>query len=184
MAIALVKSQFGPTSTQNPRKMTFLPFLLRFFLKFFVLLAGNLVLYQCHSIAHVLPLYFLCKADLLDLTRWDKMDPGQKGSRTKWIQDKMEPGQKGSRTKGIQDKMDPGQKGTRTKWIQDNLDPGPSGSRTIWIQDNMDPGQYASGTIGRTVGTIGPLHTIFILFESIFAKCPRLCIFKNIRKLK
>ena len=107
MAIALVESQFGPTSTQNPRKMTFLPFLLRFFFSFFVLLAGNLVLYQCHSIAHVLPLYFLIKADLLDLTRQDKKDPGQKGSRTKWIQDKMDPGQKGTRTKWIQDIREP-----------------------------------------------------------------------------
>ena len=109
MAIALVESQFGPTSTQNPRKMTFLPFLLRFFFSFFVLLAGNLVLYQCHSIAHVLPLYFLIKADLPDLTREDKKDPGQKGSRTKWIQDKREPGQDGSRTRWVVDNKDPGQ---------------------------------------------------------------------------
>ena len=109
MAIALVKSQFGPTSTQNPRKMTFLPFLLRFFFSFFVLLAGNLVLYQCHSIAHVLPLCFLIKADLSDLFSRDKRDQGQKGSRTKWNQDKMDPGQKGTRTRWIQDKMDPGQ---------------------------------------------------------------------------
>ena len=90
---------------------------------FFVPLAGNVVLCQCHSIAHVLALYFLVKADLSDLTRWDKMDPGQKGSRTKWNQDKMDPGQNGSRTKWIQDKMDPGQKGTRTKWIQDIREP-------------------------------------------------------------
>ena len=89
----------------------------------FVPLAGNLVLCQSHSIAHVHALYFLVKADLSDLTREDKKDPGQKGSRTKWIQDKMEPGQSGS----------------RTKWIRDNLDPGQYGSRTIWIQDNMEP---------------------------------------------
>ena len=58
------------------------------FFPIFVLLAGNVVLCQCHSIAHVLALYFLVKADLFDLTRQDKKDPGQKGSRTKWIQDK------------------------------------------------------------------------------------------------
>ena len=72
-------------------------------------LAGNAVLCQCHSIAHVLALYFLVKADLFDLTRRDKMDPGQNGSRTKWDQDKMNPGQYGTRTIRIQDKMEPGQ---------------------------------------------------------------------------
>ena len=46
----------------------------------FVPLAGNLVLCQSHSIAHVHALYFLVKADLSDLTRGDKMDPGQNGS--------------------------------------------------------------------------------------------------------
>ncbi len=80
-----------------------------FFFLIFVLLAGNVVLCQCHSIANVHALYFLVKADLFDLTRWDKMDPGQKGSRTKWNQDKKDPGQDGSRTIRIQDKMDPGQ---------------------------------------------------------------------------
>ena len=108
MAIALVQSQFGPTSTQNLQFLIFLPFLVRFFFSFFVPLAGNVVLCQCHSIANVHALYFLVKADLSDLTRGDKMDPGQKGSRTKWNQDKMDPGQDGSRTKGNQDKMDPG----------------------------------------------------------------------------
>ena len=70
------------------------------FFPIFVLLAGNVVLCQCHSIAHVLALYFLVKADLSDLTRQDKKDPGQNGSRTRWIQDKREPGQNGSRTLG------------------------------------------------------------------------------------
>ena len=82
------------------------------FFQFFVPLAGNLVSYQCHSIAHALPLYFLCKADLLDLTRGDKKDPGQKGTRTEWNQDKREPGQEGSRTRWIQDKREPGQYGS------------------------------------------------------------------------
>ena len=77
-------------------------------------LAGNVVLCQCHSIANVHALYFLVKADLFGLTRWDKMDPGQKGSRTKWIQDKMDPGQDGSTTRWIQDKRAPGQYGTGT----------------------------------------------------------------------
>ena len=108
MAIALVESQFGPTSTQNLQFLFFFNFRLIFFL-IFVLLAGNVVLCQCHSIAHVLALYFLVKADLSDLFSRDKMDPGQKGSRTKWNQDKMDPGQDGSRTRWIQDKMDPGQ---------------------------------------------------------------------------
>ena len=85
----------------------FLQFSVRFKKKKIVLLAGNVVLFHCHSIAHVLPLYFLCKADLLDLTRQDKKDPGQKGSRTKWIQDKREPGQDGSRTRWIQDNREP-----------------------------------------------------------------------------
>ena len=44
------------------------------FFSFFVLLAGNVVLYQCHSIAHVLPLCFLIKADLSDLFSRDKRD--------------------------------------------------------------------------------------------------------------
>ena len=70
------------------------------------------------SIAHVLALYFLVKADLFDLTTPDGMDPGQKGSRTKWSQDKMEPGQYGSRTIWIQDY------GSRTRWVQDKMDPG------------------------------------------------------------
>ena len=39
----------------------------------------------------------------------DNKDPGQDGSKTRWIQDKME-----SRTRWIQDKMDPGQNGTMT----------------------------------------------------------------------
>ena len=130
MAIALVESQFGPTSTQNLN--FFLHFLVHFFPNF-VLLAGNVVLCQCHSIAHVLALYFLVKADLSDMTRQDKKDPGQKGTRTKWIQDKM----------------DPGQKGTRTIRILDNMDPGQYGSWTTWIQDNKDPGQYGSRTIGN-----------------------------------
>ena len=78
------------------------------FFPIFVLLAGNVVLCQCHSIAHVLALYFLVQADLSDLFSRDKMDPGQKGSRTKWNQDKMDPGQDGSRTKGNQDNRDPG----------------------------------------------------------------------------
>ena len=112
MAIALVQSQFGPTSTQNLQFLIFLQFLVRFFFSFFVLLAGNVVLQQCHSIAHVHALCFLIKADLSDLTREDKKDPGQKGTRTKWNQDKREPGQEGSRTIGIQDNMDPGQQGT------------------------------------------------------------------------
>ena len=63
------------------------------FFSFFVLLAGNVVLCQCHSIAHVLALYFLVKADLSDLTRQDKKDPGQDGSRTIRILDNMDPGQ-------------------------------------------------------------------------------------------
>ena len=88
MAIALVESQFGPTSTRNLRKITFFAIFAPIFFSFFVLLAGNFVLYQCHSIFHVLPLYFLIEADLLDLTREDKKDPGQKKSRTRWIQDK------------------------------------------------------------------------------------------------
>ena len=100
---------FARTSNQFPRKMTFLNFFVRFFFQFVVLLAGNVVLCQCHSIAHVLALYFLVKADLLDLFSRDKIDPGQKGSRTKWNQDKMEPGQNGSRTIWIQDNRDPGQ---------------------------------------------------------------------------
>ena len=62
----------------------FLQFLVHFF-SFFVPLAGNVVLCQCRSIAHVLCLYFLVKADLLDLFSRDKMDPGQKGSRTKSV---------------------------------------------------------------------------------------------------
>ena len=70
------------------------------FFPIFVLLAGNVVLCQCHSIADVLALCFLVKADLFDLTRQDKKDPGQNGSRTRWIQDKREPGQNGSRTLG------------------------------------------------------------------------------------
>ena len=72
----------------------------RIFFPFFVPLAGSVVLCQCHSIAHVLALYFLIKADLSDLTRQDKKDPGQNGSRTRWIQDITEPGQNGSRTLG------------------------------------------------------------------------------------
>ena len=74
---------------------------------FFGPLAGNVVLCQCHSIAHVLALYFLVKADLSDLTRQDKKDPGQKGTRTRWIQDKMDLGQSGTRTKWIQDIREP-----------------------------------------------------------------------------
>ena len=71
-------------------------------------LAGNVALCQCHCIAHVLALYFLVKADLSDLTRQDKKDPGQNGSRTRWIQDKMDPGQDGSRTIwNHRDNMDP-----------------------------------------------------------------------------
>ena len=105
---------FARTSNQFPRKMTFFQISVRFFFQVVGPLAGNVVLCQCHSIAHVLALYFLVKADLFDLTRWDKMDPGQNGSRTRWIQDKMDPGQDGSRTKWNQDKMDPGQNGTRT----------------------------------------------------------------------
>ena len=77
------------------------------FFLIFVLLAGNVVLCQCHSIAHVLALYFLVKADLSDLFSRDKTDPRQKGSRTKWNQDKMDPGQDGSRTRWIQDNRDP-----------------------------------------------------------------------------
>ena len=106
-----IRFSFGPTSTQN---LQFFKFLFIFFnfrlicFPFFGPLAGNVVLCQCHSIAHVLALYFLVKADLSDLTKWDKMDPGQNGSRTK----------------GIQDKMDPGQAGSRTRWILDNKDPG------------------------------------------------------------
>ena len=128
MAIALVESQFGPTSTQNLQFVFFLQFFVHFFSDF-VLLAGNVVLCQCHSIAHVLALYFLVKADLFDLT-----------NKTR---------QNGSGTKGIQDKMEPGQSGTRTKRNQDKMDSGQSGSRTIWIQDNMDQGQYGSGTIRK-----------------------------------
>ena len=124
MAIALVESQFGPTSTQNLQFFIFVAIFGPIFFPIFVLLAGNVVLCQCHSIAHVHALYFLVKADLSDMTRQDRKDPGQKGTRTKWNQDKREPGQNGSRTKWIQDKMDPGQKGTRTKWIQDNMEPG------------------------------------------------------------
>ena len=107
MAIALVESQFGPTSTQNLHFFFFVAIFGYFFFPFFVPLAGNVVLCQCHSIANVLALYFLVKADLFDLTRWDKMDPGQKGSRTKWNQDKMDPGQDGSRTRWIQDNREP-----------------------------------------------------------------------------
>ena len=113
MAIALVESQFGPTSTQN-LQFDFFCNLCSDFFPIVVLLAGNVVLCQCHSIAHVHALYFLVKADLSDLFSRDKMDPGQKGSRTKWNQDKMDPGQDGSRTKGNQDNMDPGQYGTGT----------------------------------------------------------------------
>ena len=129
-----IRFSFGPTSTQHLQLLVFLQFFVRFFL-FFVPLAGNVALCQCHSIAHVLALYFLVKANLFDLTRRDKMDPGQNGSRTKWIQYKMKPGQ------WNRDNMKPGQNGTRTKWIQDKMDPGQNGSGTTWIQDNMDPGQ-------------------------------------------
>ena len=98
---------------------------------FFGPLAGNVVLCQCHSIAHVLALYFLVKADISDLTKQDKMDPGQNGSRTRWIQDKMEPGQDGSRTKWNQDIRDPRQYGSRTIGIhRDKMDPGQNGTRT------------------------------------------------------
>ena len=97
MAIALVESQFGPTSTQN---LQFFFAMFGPFFQIFVLLAGNVVLCQCHSIAHVLALYFLVKADLSDLTKCDKKDPGRNGSRTRWIQDIREPGQNGSRTLG------------------------------------------------------------------------------------
>ena len=90
MAIALVESQFGPTSTQN---LQFFVVIFGSFFPDFVMLAGNVVLCQCHSIAHVLALYFLVKAILSDLTRQEKKDPGQNGSRTRWIQDKREPGQ-------------------------------------------------------------------------------------------
>ena len=80
-----------------------------FIFSFFVPLAGNVVLCQCHSIAHVLALYFLAKADLSDLFSWDKREPGQNGTRTKWNQDRREPGQKGTRTKWNQDNKEPGQ---------------------------------------------------------------------------
>ena len=104
---------FARTSNQFLRKMMFFQFSVRlFFFQCVGPLAGNVVLCQCHSIAHVLALYFLVKADLSDLTRQDKKDPGQNGSRTRWIQDKREPGQNGSRTIWIQDNMDPGQYGT------------------------------------------------------------------------
>ena len=69
MAIALVESQFGPTSTQNLQLFIFVAFFGPIRFPFFVPLAGNVVICQCHSIAHVLALYFLVKADLSDLTR-------------------------------------------------------------------------------------------------------------------
>ena len=109
----------------------FLQFLVHFVFRFFfVPLAGNVVLCQCHSIAHVLALYFLVKADLSDLFSRDKMDPRQKGARTKWIQDDLDPGQHGSRTIWIQDKRDQGQEGSRTLGIKDIRDPGQNGTRT------------------------------------------------------
>ena len=89
------------------------------FLLFFVPLAGNVVLCQCHSIR---PTSLTCFHG------------------TKWSRDKMEPGQNGSRTKWIQDKMDPGQNGSRTRWIQDKREPGQYGSRTIGNhKDNREP---------------------------------------------
>ena len=91
---------FARTSNQFLRKMMFFQISVRFFFQVVGPLAGNVVLCQCHSIANVHALYFLVKADLSDLTRGDKMDPGQKGSRTKWNQDKMDPGQDGSRPPG------------------------------------------------------------------------------------
>ncbi len=63
MAIALVESQFGPTSTQN-LQFFFVTIFGPFFFPFVGPLAGNVVLCQCHSIAHVLALFFLVKADL------------------------------------------------------------------------------------------------------------------------
>ena len=127
MADEPIRFSFGPTSTQNLQFLIFLFIFCNVFpicFSFFGPLAGNVVLCQCHSIAHVLALYFLVKADLSDLTRQDKKDPGQNGSRTRWIQDKREPGQNGS----------------RTIWIQDNMDPGQYGSRTIMIhRDNREP---------------------------------------------
>ena len=140
-----IRFSFGPTSTQKLQFLCFYYFSICFFrfcfFSFFGPLAGNVVLCQCHSIAHVLALYFLVKADLSDMTRQDKKDPGQKGSRTKGIKDKMEPGQKGARTIRIQDNQDPGQSGSRTIRIKDNLDQGHKGSRRIRNQDNKDPGQ-------------------------------------------
>ena len=101
MAIALVESQFGPTSTPNLQFLFFCKvFQIFHVFSLFCPLAGNVVLSQCHSIAHVLALYFFVKADLSDLTRQDKKDPGQNGARTRWIQDKREPGQNGTRTLG------------------------------------------------------------------------------------
>ena len=76
------------TNLDPKSSIFFLHFFLEFCFSFFGPLAGNVVLCQCHSIANVHALYFLVKADLLDLTRGDKKDPGQKGSRTRWIQDK------------------------------------------------------------------------------------------------
>ena len=120
-----IRFSFGPTSTQNLNflmRLTYLSHVLSDFFPCFVPLAGNVVLCQCHSIAHVLALYFLVKADLSDLTRQDKKDPGQNGSRTRWIQDKREPGQNGSRSIWIQDNLDPGQYGTiGTIWIHRDI---------------------------------------------------------------
>ena len=130
MAIALVESQFGPTSTQNLNFLIFLPFSVRFFF---------------HFLSFWLEMWFFTNAipSPMSFPYVSLLKPTSLTSfqGTKWIQDKRDQGQNGSRTKWIQDKMDPGQDGSRTRWIQDNKEPGQSGSRTIRIQDNKDPGQ-------------------------------------------
>ena len=123
MAIALVKTQFGPTSTQNLNFLIFLPFLLRFFFDF---------------LSHWLEIWFFTNAIPSPMS-FPYVSLLKPTSLTSF-----------QGTKGIKDKRDPGQNGTRTRRIQDNMDPGQYGSRTIGIQDNMDPEQ-AKKTIYRSL---------------------------------
>ena len=153
MAIALVESQFGPTSTRN---LQFCFFAIFGPILFYFLSCWLEMWFFANAIPSPMSLSYISLLKPTSLTcfqgtKWiqDKRDQGQNGTRTIWNQDNMEPGQNGTRTKWIQDKMDPGQNGSRTRWIQDKMEPGHKGSRTIWIQDNRDPGQWASiGTIG------------------------------------
>ena len=137
MAIALVESQFGPTSTQNLQFLFFfLPFSVRFFFRF--LSCWLEMWFFANAIPSPISLSYISLLKPTSLTCFQG---------TKWIQDKRDQGQNGTRTKWIQDKMDPGHDGSRTKWIQDKMDPGQDGSRTRWIQDKREQGQYGSRTI-------------------------------------